>query len=1160
MGFKQNLRQGLRKKMKRHIVIVGALFVTLTITAAVSREDWQRYTAEAKEIPGLVRFYTFTSAQATQPDLAGSGGEMTLSGTKEASAQVEEGRIAGMTAVSLDETSFRAAELKEVERDFAVSIWIKPKEAGSQQPDGRVCGMITSSGSGYYDGWRLTVQDMVNWTPSFEIGRGKNSIGLRSKISLNPGFWNHLAASWDGRSMKLFVNGMFAGQQEFSGPHQPAKGSLAVGYSGYGVGSLRMAVDELAVFNRALSAGEITALSLMTATLPDKEAVVVNAVHSLQVDGAADKAELELKKAASGDYSPRLKVWAEAASVFQNALHKTTPENTEGMCRLYENPALPAHLKGALLFRLFKACGSSSQGIPSRILERLPVEMELTDDQKFTCALALANRYVAENKAEMAFKVFDHLISASKGDCQKMHDLLFNYARHLRVAGRSEEAVKHYLAAANSRQQPGYVRAIAALALARTYREQGKYDQAIEACRTICSSEIILPHHKYEADEIVRECENLKAEKPARDPEDYRRRPEALPRPGALFFVSPKGFDTNPGTRNKPFATLVRARDAVREMKKSAKGLPAGGVTVYLRGGTYRMDAPLELTAEDSGTHGAPVVYAAWQDEEPVFDGGFEVKNFKKARDYFLLERLPQEARGKVYVADLKSQGYSDFEKQQGYGYGVQNETIRSVYEDGEFLEMSRWPNSGRIPVDELIEGNDRAFKVDCDRLSRWATAEDMMVDGFWYHLWAGEALHVEKVNPGSGVVTLAKKPGRGLREGRPFYVMNLLEEIDRPGEWFIDRGNGLLYIWLKKHRWFTDVVVAERKQPFIRAEGVRDIVFRGIAFQYGQGRAALFNNCANLSIIGCRFHGFGGTALQVLNAANAGIYGNKLDTLGHGGMHVTGGNRKNLTSGGIHIENNEVGHFGLCSKTYVPAILLEGVGARVAHNWFHHAPSSAMRIEGNDHLVEYNLTEYVVRESDDQGGIDMWSNASYRGCVMRYNIWRDIGGGEAPCGQAGIRFDDAISGMVVYGNIFERSSNGHFGGVQIHGGHMNIIDNNVFIDCHHAVSFSPWSLQRFREYITENTAGKIYIDVNIDLPPYSTRYPSLKALKDESKHNVNSIWRNIITGTDTPWRNAPNGTDFCDNFFADLYSTESAIYRHSTFNPIPVDEIACAW
>jgi hypothetical protein len=195
-----------------------------------------------------------------------------------------------------------------------------------------------------------------------------------------------------------------------------------------------------------------------------------------------------------------------------------------------------------------------------------------------------------------------------------------------------------------------------------------------------------------------------------------------------------------------------------------------------------------------------------------------------------------------------------------------------------------------------------------------------------------------------------------------------------------------------------------------------------------------------------------------------------------------------------------------------------------------------------------------------------MWSNASYRGCVMRYNHWRDVGAGDAPCGQGGIRFDDAISGMVVYGNIFERTSNGHFGGVQIHGGHMNIIDNNIFIDCAHAVSFSPWSLDRFHKYINEDTKAKLYQEVNIDLPPYSDRYPSLKALKDDSKHNISSIWRNIIAGTDTPFYHAPQGTDFCDNQIMVDFNPASPFLKTTTFCEIPTAEIgtyadpACAW
>jgi len=74
-------------------------------------------------------------------------------------------------------------------------------------------------------------------------------------------------------------------------------------------------------------------------------------------------------------------------------------------------------------------------------------------------------------------------------------------------------------------------------------------------------------------------------------------------------------------------------------------------------------------------------------------------------------------------------------------------------------------------------------------------------------------------------------------------------------------------------------------------------------------------------------------------------------------------------------IANNDVGDVGRCSRTYNPALLLEGCGAHVTHNHFHHAPSSAMRVEGNDHLIEYNWVDHVVQESDDQGGFDMFGD-----------------------------------------------------------------------------------------------------------------------------------------------------------------------------------------
>ena len=654
--------------MKKLTVVISIMLVALS-AVAVTKQEWEKYAADMKSVPGLIRFYSFTSEEKVQPNRCGISAEMKFS-KKDMSAAVVDGRITGLKAVTLDETSFRAPTLEELEKDFTVSIWVKPVEAGSKQGNGQSNGMISSSGSGYYDGWRLAVYDTKNFIPTFQIGRGKNAISLRSSLPLSRGFWNHLVASWDGKTMKIFVNGVIAGSEEFTGPAQPAKSSLAVGYTGFGVGSLKMAVDELAVFNRALFPGEIAALSLARTELPDAASIAVNSSCSLVLDEKVAEAKEELKKVAGGDFPVQLKLWSEAASIILKSSKDKEDSDTGTLCSVFDNPDLPLYLKGALLAKILMACGEVSSGIPSSLLERLPVEMNLNEEDKFTCAVALAHSYMDENQNENAFKVFDHLISLSKKDPGRERDLGFKYAQALRKTANYADAAKQYAAIANNTAQPSYVRSIAALSLAQTYIDEKKYDEAISACKTICSSKTVLPHHKFEAAEMLKACENLKAGNAARDPEAYRTRLALLPQASVTFFVSPKGSDSNPGTIKKPFASLAKARDEIRKMKSIGSGLPIGGVTVYLRGGTYKMKEPLELTKADSGKYGAPVVYSAWKDEKPVFDGGFKVRKFRKVRDDATLNRLPQEARGKVYVADLKAQGFKDFEPQQGYGYG----------------------------------------------------------------------------------------------------------------------------------------------------------------------------------------------------------------------------------------------------------------------------------------------------------------------------------------------------------------------------------------------------------------------------------------------------------------------------------------------------------
>jgi len=216
--------------------------------------------------------------------------------------------------------------------------------------------------------------------------------------------------------------------------------------------------------------------------------------------------------------------------------------------------------------------------------------------------------------------------------------------------------------------------------------------------------------------------------------------------------------------------------------------------------------------------------------------------------------------------------------------------------------------------------------------------------------------------------------------------------------------------------------------------------------------------------------------------------------------------------------------------------------------------------VEGNDFVIEYNEVSQVVNESDDQGGIDIFYNPSYRGIIIRYNHWSDISGGTLH-GAAGIRFDDMISGMLVYGNLFERCGAVHFGGVQIHGGKDNRIENNVFYECPFAVTFSPWSEKRWLESLdSEVIRKKIYSDVDINSAIYQQKYPELKDIRINA--NVNSITDNLMISCPQMFRGLRNDQIVRNNteLEANGQSIESfctkEILSKYGLQPIPVEKI----
>ena len=680
------------------------------------------------------------------------------------------------------------------------------------------------------------------------------------------------------------------------------------------------------------------------------------------------------------------------------------------------------------------------------------------------------------------------------------------------VDGQFADAARGFESVAADTNVPPFARGVALFGLARECWERKDAEGAIETLTRLADDAQLPAAHRDAAQRWIGEIERQRKGLPARDPAAYRASLPALGKPGVIFHVANASGGSADGSEARPFLSLQQARDAIRRLKQSFEGsLPPGGVRVLVHGGTYPVSATLELGVEDSGTSNAPVVYQANPGDMPVFSGGVRIRNWKPVSDPKVSDKLDPAARGRVMEADIGSLGIKDL------GDPTVLRQAPELFCDGVPQTLARWPNEGFIKIAEAlgseritngaaIDGcKDGKFRYLDDRPAQWLDEPDVRLYGYWYWDWFEEFQKVAQIDPTSHAFTLAAPYSRyGYRKGQRYRAVNVFREIDQPGEWYLDRQTAKLY-WLPPDGTDLNRAVATVScfsRPFAALKNAENIILQGLIFEEGRGDAIHIQGGADCLVAGCTMRQFGGDAVVIDGGRHHGVFGCAIYRMGCGGIQARGGDRKTLTPGRHFVENCTVSDISRLQRTYTPAVLLDGCGNRIAHNLFERMPSSALRIEGNDQLIELNLIRHVVQESDDQGGLDMFGNPLYRGVVIRWNYWGDIGGG-THCGAAGVRLDDMISGVAICGNVFERCGTASFGGVQIHGGKENLVDGNLFLDCYAGVTFSGWGEKRWLDSI------KGFLP-QAGAPPYSQHYPGLARIKQDADMNFAS--RNLFS------------------------------------------------
>ena len=445
--------------------------------------------------------------------------------------------------------------------------------------------------------------------------------------------------------------------------------------------------------------------------------------------------------------------------------------------------------------------------------------------------------------------------------------------------------------------------------------------------------------------------------------------------PTITYFVSPSGKDSNPGTEEHPFATIAHARD---ELRRSASDRIGRRVTVYLRGGIYRLTETVVFTPEDSGSREAPVTYAAYPGEKPVLSGGATVGSWRLLGK--ALPGLPSRARGKVWTAPLDHRIAALFDR-QGLLTRAHSPHLSTVKEEAD-------PKAPGVP-----EGVDpeaftsglpiyRELRFKTGDLRDWSNLRDVEIFLTPRNPWTVNYLGIESVDMERGIartdmpstypITTAYGPEF---ISRVYRIENVIDYLDAPGTWVSDTETGTLYLWPRDGE--PEGIVAPVLTELVKFEGdddnrrwVRDIVLSGLTFSHGDrmrfrpGRRSLqhdweqedeanalvrLRGTERIRIKHCRFTDSGSSGIRldlhavdnaVANCEIAGIGGIGISLVGFGPGTRDENHHNTVTANHIH-------HTGRLWWHSAGVFIAQSGHNRISDNLIDHVPYCALVMSG---------------------------------------------------------------------------------------------------------------------------------------------------------------------------------------------------------------------
>ena len=575
----------------------------------------------------------------------------------------------------------------------------------------------------------------------------------------------------------------------------------------------------------------------------------------------------------------------------------------------------------------------------------------------------------------------------------------------------------------------------------------------------------------------------------------------------AEVFVAPQGNDQNEGTREKPFGSLTRARDAVR-------ALPPDRKYIVVRGGPY-FDVTLTLTPQDSG-----LTIEAAPGEKPILYGGIKIHGWEKEGDHLFSAPLPP---------------------------GQEHAEVRLLEVDGRMAARARFPAEGTLTHENKF--NVRWMSTTGGGWQRKPTPKELTTLryktgdlGDWldvknaeitlYHMWDESCVGLAAHDSSTRTLQLASPSGHpagafGIKE---YVIWNIREGLTAPGQWLHDRTRNRLVYWPLPNQDPNQVtMIAATHESILRLQGspnepVTNITVRGLGFSATTVplRAAGFassgfdgaisleyaNSCTfeNLTVT----HAAGHAINTKLDCNHIKVLDCIIAECGAGGLYV--GGKSNL------IENNLVHHIGLSYPSAI-GIYRGGHDSVVRHNEIHHTPYSAINFGGESNVVEYNLIYNCMTVLHDGAAIYMFAA---KNCILRGNLARDIiaTGND---GASAYYLDELSEGCLVEGNLSLRVR----WPFHNHMATKNTIQNNVAI----VEGNAKLSFPRSSGYILRGNviyaSGKIRIEGIEAVSTWTNNLLFSQSGKIERAHLNDYATHSIETGP-------PENTQTTDPLFTD--------------------------